>query len=129
MIGVCVVFSCVDHFDFSDHVVLYMCHYLLPASVEVAFILTRTFSQRGSFLYLLLTQHWLPLLACVALVGVSLRALLLTSMFFHSPGENLVGLLVSWVGLVLPLMWLVSEFWACVLFAAKPTATLVHDTA
>ena len=107
-----------EQFDFSDHIVLYVANYLAPAAVEVAYAHTNLASTGGG--------TWLrysPAVGSAFIMGlVTLRGILFTCMFFHSPLESLVGLGVVSLGVLLPL-WVLAEssFWhsACISTLAK----------
>ena len=98
-----------DNFDFSDHIVLYVANYLVPASAELAYAYTTVVTAGG-------TMQWLRYasVACAALAinFFTLRGVLFTTMFFHTPLESLVGLGVALVSVVLPVYLLAgTTFW------------------
>jgi len=113
-----------DNFDFSDHIVLYVANYLVPAAVELSYAYTTVVTVGGTMQWL----RYVPV-ACAALAMslVTLRGVLFTTMFFHTPLESLVGLAVVLVSVVLPIYFLaVTNFWAA---AVSQKSTLVSPTA
>ena len=75
-------------FDFSDHVVLFLAHYLPVFVMEILFFYQYPFSSRGSWytihVFLFLYLHLLVL-----------HATYQTAVYFHTKGEIIVGYLVS----------------------------------
>ena len=100
---------CKDYFDYSDHVVLYIGQYIVPATIEMAFVYARTGFNRAAAR----SKYFLTMLIAFFMIAVSLRAMLMTCMFFHTWQESIVALFVVFVLLVYPLalfsntaMWL-----------------------
>ena len=107
---------CKDHFDFSDHIVMYIAHYLVPCAMELAVVATRAFSERGSVLSICL-QYGVSLGACVLFLSVAIRAMFLSCMFFHTPLESIAGAALVVLLVVTPCFFLDgSTYWraACV---------------
>jgi hypothetical protein len=98
-----------DNFDFSDHIVLYVANYLVPAVIEAAYSYTSFLTSGGS-------QPWLrcfPVAAASLLMTMlTLRGVLFTCMFFHTPLESVVGFAISTITVLLPLYLLAgTNFW------------------
>jgi len=74
--------GCSTRFDFSDHVVLYALHFVLPSCLEL--LALRTESRGG--LHTALVGAW-----CSGLGLFALRAIFHTVGWFHTPAESLVG--------------------------------------
>ena len=72
--------NCKDHFDYSDHIVLYLAQYGVPLSIELAYVYSITNHNR----YHMLLRYFLTVMVSVVLLGVCIRGVLLTSMFFHT---------------------------------------------
>jgi hypothetical protein len=110
---------CKDDFDFSDHIVFTMIHYMLPLAMESAVIYNRIYTQSGSFMTCLM-QYSLSALVIAVLVMLSCRSLLLTAMFFHTNVECLVAIGVAVVCGVLPIYLLDgSSYWSACLHRPK----------
>ena len=71
---------CKDHFDYSDHIVLYLAQYGVPLSIELAYVYSITNHNR----YHTLLRYFLTVVVSMVLLGVCIRGVLLTSMFFHT---------------------------------------------
>ena len=94
--------DCIDHFDFSDHIVFYVAQLLIPCAIEFGYavhVAVANTKTRKMWLRILPT-----VLACLVLVYLSLRAILFTSIYFHTTRENVTGFLLV-VGLA---VWPVS---------------------
>ena len=92
-------YRCREAFDFSDHLVLYISHYIIPCAIELSLILFRTNSstnQRFEYLYAY------TILICSILILLTLRGILFTTMYFHTQYENIVGYIISILFLGLP---------------------------
>jgi hypothetical protein len=93
---------CPQVFDHSDHVVLLVAHYVaIPLFEWFALSVEAAGKPRGVKQTLL--GAWLAVVA-----GLAVYLLFFTTAFFHSPAENLVGLLVAQLGVMLPL-YLLSQ--------------------
>lgn len=90
---------CPQAFDLSDHVVLLVAHFMAIPLFEWFAL-----STEGPGLKRTLIRGWL---AFVGLVATYL--LFFTASFFHSPMENLVGLLVAQAAVMLPLYLLTQD--------------------
>lgn len=92
-------------FDYSDHIVLLIVQYLLPLCLEVAFLqfnrldsgLSSLHSKIGTWKWL----YYLPLAAIAILGLVCLKIIFFTTLFFHTPMENLVAWTISCAFVVL----------------------------
>lgn len=102
---------CLMLFDFSDHIVLNMVQYMLPCLLEVHYSLCQLQQHAQNFR----TGDYLKVIAIGAastIMFFNLRSLLLTSMFFHTLAENLVGFSIAAVVVAAPLYSrVVSSFW------------------
>lgn len=100
-------------FDFSDHIVLSIVQYILPNMLELYYILQQTSSIHNAVNHSVLNKKeddlsknvWyiVPIMICLFFIVVNLRLLLLTSMFFHTPLENLTALFISYLCGFVPL--------------------------
>lgn len=110
--------SCHEIFDFSDHIVLYMLHYILPAALELAYVIIRISVDKLSSIAGLV-KYVMPIIASIVICLVSLRSILFTCMFFHTPLENFVGLLIASFGGFLPILLLLSKpCWAACVYGS-----------
>ena len=75
---------CKDHFDYSDHIVLYLAQYCVPLSIELAYVYSISNHNR----FHMLLRYFLTVLVSMVLLGISIRGILLTSMFFHTGMSN-----------------------------------------
>ena len=101
--------GCRDAFDYSDHIVLYLAQYAIPVAIEVAYVHSRCHFNRLR----MLTKYFLTALAALMLLGVVVRGVLLTSMFFHTGAESVTALAVVLFLLVAPLYWAADKVpWA-----------------
>lgn len=100
-----------DNFDFSDHVVLYVANYMVPAVLEAAYAYTSlvTLSMNGTVQWL----RYAPVIgASLIMTLLTFRGLLFTCMFFHSPLESAVGMGVVSLFILAPLYVLAgSSYW------------------
>ena len=113
-----------DNFDFSDHIVLYVANYLVPAALEAAYAYTSLLTAGGSLPWL----RYAPVAAASLLMAtLTLRGVLFTCMFFHTPLESIVGLGVVSGAVLVPLYALAgTNFWhnaAVTLLQKEKTAT------
>ena len=93
--------SCKDGFDYSDHIVLHMVQYIIPAAIELAYVRVQCIStnRRSSSTY-----KYIPTVAlAVVIIAVSLRSMLLTGMFFHTGAESFAALLIVFFLFAIPL--------------------------
>lgn len=91
--------NCVDHFDFSDHIIFYVAQMMIPAALEIGYVLGFNRASRR-------WKHWLlmlpSILASLVLLFFALRAMMFTSIYFHTPKENMVALMLVLLFAVLP---------------------------
>jgi len=129
---------CKDDFDFSDHIVHIFAHLIIPAVIETAYaVLNRPALDTTSFLTAVngpvsgpydgtnskslkiqkqqemarkrdQVRSFLVYLASAAFVILGLRTLVFTCMFFHTPVENLVSVVILISLLTSPIYWLFS---------------------
>jgi hypothetical protein len=102
--------NCRGKFDYSDHIVLYMAQYAVPVSIELAYVYSKSNFTRSHTLY----RYFLTVLSSLVLLGVCIRGVLLTCMYFHSAAESIAGLLIVLLCLVAPLYFLADKLsiWA-----------------
>lgn len=102
--------NCREKFDYSDHIVLYMAQYAVPISIELAYVYSRSNFTRSYTLF----KYFMTVLSSVVLLGICIRGVLLTSMYFHSAVESFAGLLVVLLCLIGPLYFLADKtsLWA-----------------
>lgn len=111
--------DCIDHFDFSDHIVFYVTQVLIPSAVELGHVVGLPFTSTSTPPSLSIStssgrrwKHWLQIMPTIVsslvLMFLALRAMLFTSLYFHTPYENIMALLV------------------CFLFAVVPTSFILH---
>lgn len=126
-------------FDFSDHIVLFLAHYLPIIIMEMMFCWLFPFWRSASSTEKGVKHYQTTLSSvCIALYTILflyLHAILLyatyqTVVYFHTPGEILVGFGVSGI-LQLPLGWLMcSERWVRIRrFVGLPTSVSVTGKA
>ena len=92
-------------FDFSDHVVLCIVQYIVPSMLEMYYLLQRTSDSHNSNNHSssnvsqqeLSKSVWyvMPLVVCVVMIAMNIRLILLTTMYFHTPLENMVGFAIA----------------------------------
>jgi hypothetical protein len=94
------------NFDFSDHIVLFIVQYIYPSFAEIIHLIwqKRLFDNNNNSGTIIRYLYWIPFLIALILILLSLRSLMFTMLFFHSPAENLVALLVCLIGLYFPLI-------------------------
>lgn len=122
-------YRCREQFDFSDHIVLFISHYFVPCSLEIAAILVKIqcklpygFTQTAGLMY-----YSVPLLVCFTLVGFNIKSTLDTSTYFHTFAENLFALFLTIVFVGLPLHFFAdTRYWCACVFGSTlstpPTA-------
>lgn len=121
------IVNCVTHnrcrkqFDFSDHIVLFISHYFVPCSLEIAAILVKIqcklpygFTQPVG-----LVAYSVPLLASFIIVGFNIKSTLDTSTYFHTFAENLFALFLTILLVGLPLHFFAdTRYWCACIFGA-----------
>lgn len=91
---------CKPAFDFSDHIVLYIGHYMVPMFLECSYVLSEV--RRAK----LKTADYAPtLIVSVVLIVLVARAMLFTTMYFHTVEENVLAVGISVVLLVVPVLY------------------------
>lgn len=95
---------CMPHFDHSDHLVLLVSHYL-AISIFEWFALSIECPTRSVKKVVL--QLWIVFIA-----GLATYMLFFTASYFHTALENLVGLVIAQVGIMLPLYLLSQDRFA-----------------
>lgn len=95
------------NFDFSDHIVLSIVQYIIPSILELYYILQQTSSSHNMANHSILNKKeddlsknvWyiVPLMICLFFIVANFRLMLLTAMFFHTPLENMVALLIGYL--------------------------------
>ena len=112
--------TCKDNFDFSDHIVLWVAHFLIPATMELVYSACHFFSVKGASLTLLI-RFSATIISSIVLIFFALRGVLLTAMFFHTPTESIVGFLLVGATIVVPIYILAGKpYWrACIYGGVK----------
>lgn len=90
------VSGCKQSFDYSDHLVLLLAHFVTVAGLEATYVIYVSNLQP-------LREYWATMLCAVAVTGLAGRTLLFTGMFFHTYQENFLALGVFAVFVLLPL--------------------------
>jgi hypothetical protein len=91
---------CKKNFDYSDHLVLLLTHFITVAALELTYVLHASNLQPMS-------KYSATILSAVGISLLAYRTLLFTGMFFHTTYENLVGLGLYILLIQLPL-WALS---------------------
>lgn len=94
-------YRCQLAFDFSDHIVLFAVQYIFPSFLEIVHISsthgflsdTPEISAKSSY-GIARTLYWIPFIVALGLILVCLRCMIFTMLFFHTPKENLVAVMV-----------------------------------
>ena len=90
------VVRCKKDFDYSDHVVLFMTHFLVVTVFEISYILhSSSFQPFKKYALTMLSAAVIYILVC--------RALFFTGMFFHTAHENLAAFGMFVLLVLLPL--------------------------
>lgn len=94
--------KCLLNFDFSDHIVLSIVQYVFPAMLELNYIFINKFSgvsksNMSTLLFYLFYSG--PILFLLLIIGINLKLMFFTTLFFHSPIENIVGMLLGLIWL------------------------------
>jgi hypothetical protein len=108
------IFRCYNEFDYSDHIVLFVVQYVFISAIEIAYVLERRSRTRQplTIASLLGSADALTVIPAAALILLSLRGALFTSMFFHTVAENLTALAVIIVFAFVPLLYFSrSSYW------------------
>ena len=101
--------SCRENFDFADHLVLFICHYVTIPTVELLATVSET-----KLLSNFMTKEarpwkfgaYLSNLFSIAIIGLSLRSSFYTLSYFHSPLESIVGTALAITFVYLPTMYM-----------------------
>jgi hypothetical protein len=108
-------------FDFSDHIVLCVVQYMLPTLLEMNYLLyykllhnlpsTTTATPKSVFSFSSFTIsinyrsiYFLPFLLQFLFLLINCRVIFFTTLFFHTPIENIVGFLIACLFSFLPLL-------------------------
>jgi hypothetical protein len=100
--------DCVDNFDFSDHIVFYIAQIFVPCSIEIGYVLSM--QQQTSKRWKKLLPLLPTILTACALLFLGLRAIMFTSVYFHTPAENGAGLLIVFLLVIIPIYSLLGQF-------------------
>ena len=100
---------------------LFVCHYFVPCSLEIAAILVKIqcklpygFTQLTGLIH-----YSIPLLASFIMVGINTKSTLETSTYFHTFAENSFALFLTIVFVGLPLHFLAdTRYWCACIFGA-----------
>lgn len=96
--------KCQMGFDFSDHMVLFCVQYIFPATLEIYHIVSshglifdnHSVPSRSAY-GIARHLYWIPLTASLVIIGVSLRCMMFTMLFFHNAWENVFALMIVFV--------------------------------
>jgi len=99
-----------ERFDFSDHIVFYMTVYVIPSTIEASwtlYIVKKLYNDlNGTVTVLVPWYRYVPtLIICVLIYAISARNMMFTMLYFHTPLENVVALLLFIMTIVTPI-WL-----------------------
>jgi len=93
--------ECTEQFDFSDHVVFYVVNVIIPCTLELSWILHEV---EPTPLKAMSWSRCVPTLVLALTAGFfSLRNIMFTAMFFHTPLESASALAITMVTVVFPL--------------------------
>ena len=103
----------IHSFDSSDHIVLYVCQYMVPLSIEVSVVLQYVSARSSPYIYNLryckagvINADWKLMVfgfLMVLVMCLLLRGMYYTCSYFHTAPESICALVQSIVLLVLPL--------------------------
>ena len=93
--------ECNDHFDFSDHIVFYTVNVILPCTIEASWIIHEVLPKYGGSVT---WSRCVPtLIFSLVLCFFSLRSIMFTTLYFHTPMESAVALLLVICTVLVPL--------------------------
>lgn len=93
--------ECMDHFDFSDHVVFYVVNVIVPCAFEIGWVMHEV---EPSPMRTISWSRCVPtLVLALTLCFFSLRNIMFTTMFFHTPLESASALVIIFVTVLFPL--------------------------
>eukprot|EP01038_Epipyxis_sp_PR26KG_P008582 gene8582-11597_t len=116
--------KCNTEFDFSDHIVLHIVQFILPCALELHHNIIQYNRHIATNNRILTSQSQLlkpgnaannninnPIityllpssLIAIVIIMISLRSILLTAMFFHTPAESAVGTIIALVFSLIPI--------------------------
>ena len=90
-----VVCRCRSAFDFSDHVVFYLVHYILVGAIELAYLLEQAPSLSLSPMSAKALCYACAIATSVYLISVSMYAAYNTALYFHTGMESGVALCLA----------------------------------
>jgi hypothetical protein len=96
--------KCELKFDYSDHVVLFVAQYIFPSILELLYL--AFYDELSTVGYALSMAPWLlrlTMLVPAAIIVLSLRAMMFTMLFFHTPMENILALMICLIFPILPI--------------------------
>lgn len=89
---------CKKEFDYSDHLVLFMTHFLVISVLEVTYVLHN--SNLEPF-----RKYTASMFSAAVIFALTCRTLLFTGMFFHTIYENLMAMGIFVTLILLPLFF------------------------
>mmetsp|Transcript_30503 Transcript_30503/g.29131 ORF Transcript_30503/g.29131 Transcript_30503/m.29131 type:complete len:302 (+) Transcript_30503:128-1033(+) len=98
---------CKNHFDFSDHIVLYLVQYIIPSTLELTYIYIQHYKNNKKIKDTIL-KYFVPILASLFVICVSTRGILLTCTFFHTGLESLTAVGIIFLFFLFPLYYVIS---------------------
>mmetsp|Transcript_10896 Transcript_10896/g.16605 ORF Transcript_10896/g.16605 Transcript_10896/m.16605 type:complete len:275 (+) Transcript_10896:35-859(+) len=97
---------CRDNFDYSDHIVLFLAHFLIPCALELTYVIhSTTYATPLPASAPTTWAYTASIVASVSMIGMCLRSMLFTAMYFHTTTENTVALKIFFVLILLPLYY------------------------
>lgn len=99
---------CEGGFDFSDHVVMLLCHYCFPISMELANWNNSAGLYHGGKMHR--TIQGLSVSFSFIMAAFVSRTVFFTSIYFHTPFETFIGVFVVTVFLYFPVVYLSNHF-------------------
>ena len=85
-----VLVRCKIAFDFSDHITFYAVHYMLPSSMELTLLYSKIRLSQTPYGWC----YTLSVLSCFIIITISLQQILQTCIYFHTPLECFIALLI-----------------------------------
>lgn len=99
--------NCNHGFDFSDHVVFYIAVYTIPTTIEVCWTMhtLRSVQYRNTDDFVPWFRHVPTFASAVILSAYCARNMMFTSLYFHTPMENLVAVMLVVSTVTVPLWY------------------------
>lgn len=109
--------KCKSSFDFSDHIVLYLVHYLLPVSLELQYVFERQHIihpplMKGFGLlniYIPSFEYWATIISATIICILSYRGIFITALLFHTALESFVAMIIGLLTIWLSTWYLIAR--------------------